>query len=207
LFSKYVIYQDIGLTCWKDTFCRMYEYTKNRSFFTKDQIWFTEHYPVFTTGPTGYKKDYILKNSTIPIFYSNRGGRITYHGPGQQIVYFLLDLKRYKFSFRIFITAVIDIVLNTLKKLKINAYFNKQRPGIYVKEKKICSFGFRIMKGCLLHGIALNIQMNLHPFSLIVPCGIKNIVMTQIFNINPNITFNMVKNILIAEMLYFFKKI
>ncbi len=162
----------------------MYQFTKKRTVNTPDELWFMEHYPVFTQGQAG-KKEHLLAPGNIPVIQSDRGGQITYHGPGQQIMYTLLDLKRNQISVRELITALEITVINTLSEFSITAYAQREAPGVYVKQKKICSLGLRIHKGCSFHGLALNINMDLTPFQRINPCGYAGMKMTQLNDLVP----------------------
>ncbi|MBZ2279520.1 lipoyl(octanoyl) transferase LipB, partial [Buchnera aphidicola] len=159
-------------------FNKMKCFTQSRNFYTSDEIWFVEHYPIFTQGCIK-KKENIIISSKIPIVTTNRGGQITYHGPGQQILYFLIDLKRRQINIRQFIDVIKNAVISMLRDFFILAYFDKNYPGIYVNKKKICSIGLRIQNGCTLHGLSININMDLTPFNYIYPCGNKEIKMTQ----------------------------
>ncbi|VFP81090.1 Octanoyltransferase [Buchnera aphidicola (Cinara kochiana kochiana)] len=193
----------LKLCNWLDIEEKMHKFTKNRNQDTVDELWFAEHYPVFTYGISEkkYKKPYI---NGIPVFHSIRGGKITYHGPGQLIIYFLINLQRKKIQFYKLVQNIEIVIVKLLKDLNIPSHINKKWPGVYVKEKKICSLGFRIIKGCSLHGLSLNVNMNLTPFKYINPCGNKNVTMTQIKNFHPNITIPEIQNIFIKNFCIFF---
>ena len=198
-----VIIKDFGLVFWEDIFNKMNYFTVTRNQKTDDEIWFVEHYPIFTQGQSEYNnKIRYIKN--IPVVHTNRGGKITYHGPGQQIIYLLLDLKRLKINIKKLLFLIEMIILDTLQTFDIFACNDKFYPGIYVDNKKICSIGLRIQNGCCLHGLSLNINIDLKPFKYISPCGDNNIIMTNIININKNIQFQSVKKILINKILLFF---
>ncbi len=145
---------------------------------TADEIWLLEHPPVFTQGQNG-KPEHVLNPGVIPIVQSDRGGQITYHGPGQLVIYTLIDVKRKKLNVRQLVTLLEQSVIQLLAKYQIQAYAECKAPGIYVNEKKICSVGLRIRRGCSYHGLALNIDMNLEPFSRINPCGFADLHMVQ----------------------------
>ncbi|XBC38412.1 MAG: lipoyl(octanoyl) transferase LipB [Buchnera aphidicola (Floraphis choui)] len=176
----------------------MENFTIMRNRFVLDEIWLVQHYPIFTIGVSEKKHTWSIPKH-IPIIFSNRGGKITYHGPGQLVVYFLLDLIRRKINISQLVLLIEKIVLSTLKCFSIRAYTMKKFPGIYVNNKKICSFGLRIKKGCSFHGMALNIDMDLSPFDYINPCG-NNIKMTQIIDINPNINFRIIQLVLVNNI-------
>jgi lipoyl(octanoyl) transferase len=144
-----------------------------------DEIWLLEHHPVFTQGQNG-KPEHILNAGDIPIIQTDRGGQITYHGPGQLMVYVLIDLKRKKLNVRQFVTMLEETIIDMLAALHITASAKREAPGVYVNEQKICSIGLRIRRGCSYHGIAFNVDMDLSPFSRINPCGFSALKMTQL---------------------------
>lgn len=160
--------------CWK----QMQRFTDNRDEHTPDEIWLVEHPPVFTQGQAG-KAEHILNPHQIPVVQVDRGGQVTYHGPGQQMLYVLLDIKRSKLGVRHLVTALENCVVALLKQDGINAYPKADAPGVYVNEAKVASIGLRIRKGCSFHGLALNVNMDLTPFSYINPCGYANLKMVQ----------------------------
>ncbi|WP_343155290.1 lipoyl(octanoyl) transferase LipB [Buchnera aphidicola (Kurisakia onigurumii)] len=194
-FSQAIIIKKLGIRNWKYVYELMNKFTKERKKNTLDEIWMVEHYPVFTLGQTknfnnSLSIDYI---NNIPVFPSNRGGKITYHGPGQQLIYFLINLRNQKINFKEFLFFIQEFIINILKKFFIDAYIDYIHPGIYYNLKKIASVGLRIEKGCSLHGFSLNVNMSLYPFKYIFPCGNKKIQMTQMIDINKNITFQQVQ--------------
>jgi lipoyl(octanoyl) transferase len=155
--------------------------------YAEDNIWFLEHLPVFTQGQAG-KPEHILKTTDIPIVQSDRGGQVTYHGPGQLIIYFLLDLKRRNLSVKTLTDLLQQSGIDLLKQYGIKGHTQTGAPGIYVDGAKILSLGLRIRKGCSYHGIALNVNMDLTPFDYINPCGMQQLKMTQISDVVPHIT-------------------
>ncbi|NVJ59699.1 MAG: lipoyl(octanoyl) transferase LipB [Gammaproteobacteria bacterium] len=158
----------------------MSDFTNNRDENTPDEIWLVEHLPVFTQGQAG-KAEHVLAPGDIPIVQVDRGGQVTYHGPGQQVVYFLLDLRRKKMGVRDLVSAIEDAVVDTLESFSISAHPRPDAPGVYVESgAKICSLGLRIRKGCSFHGLALNVSMDLEPFSRINPCGYAGMQVTDI---------------------------
>lgn len=161
------------------TYQAMHDFTEQRSDSTCDELWLVEHFPVFSQGKNGDPK-HLLRQSDIPVFQADRGGQVTYHGPGQQILYTLIDIRRSGITIRQIINAIEECVILTLASLNISAYAKKSAPGVYVNEQKICSLGLRVWRGCTLHGLALNINMDLMPFQQINPCGYANLSMTQI---------------------------
>lgn len=156
----------------------MHDFTDMRDDTTPDEIWLVEHLPVFTQGRAG-KAEHLLMTGDIPVIQSDRGGQVTYHGPGQQLMYVLLNLKRRKLGVRELVTLLEQTVVNTLAEYGIDAHPRADAPGVYVGEMKICSLGLRIRKGCSFHGLALNINMDLTPFQRINPCGYAGMEMTQ----------------------------
>ncbi|HSW71502.1 MAG TPA: lipoyl(octanoyl) transferase LipB, partial [Gammaproteobacteria bacterium] len=144
-----------------------------------DELWLLEHPPVFTLGQNG-KKQHILQTTAIPVQQTDRGGQVTYHGPGQLIAYTLIDLKRRALSLRQFVTQLEQAVIDLLQQEEIHAEAHCKAPGVYVNDKKICSIGLRVRRGSTFHGLAFNVDMNLEPFSYINPCGYADLKMTQL---------------------------
>ncbi|WP_284442970.1 lipoyl(octanoyl) transferase LipB [Buchnera aphidicola] len=204
--KKFIFFRNLGLENWLTTIKKMNNFTKLRNVYTFDEIWFVEHHPIFTQGQLKEKEN-IIFSSDIPIVKTDRGGQITYHGPGQQVLYFLIDLKRRKISIRQLIDIMQKIVIETLSNFSLKAYIKERSPGVYINKEKICSLGLRIKKGSTLHGLALNIDMNLKPFDYIYPCGDMNIKMTQMKNFNSKIKLKDVQIILIEQISKLFKVI
>ncbi|MBX3709600.1 MAG: lipoyl(octanoyl) transferase LipB [Gammaproteobacteria bacterium] len=161
-------------SCWH----AMQEFTHHRNDETADEIWLLEHPPVFTQGQNG-KVEHILNPGNIPVVQTDRGGQVTYHGPGQLMVYTLIDLKRKHLNVREVVTILEQSVIELLSEYKITARAKCEAPGVYVENKKICSIGLRIRRGCTYHGAAFNIFMDLEPFTRIHPCGFTMLEMTQ----------------------------
>ncbi|MBE3668865.1 lipoyl(octanoyl) transferase LipB [Vibrio navarrensis] len=157
----------------------MHQFTDQRSEETRDEVWLVEHNPVFTQGQAG-KAEHLLNTGDIPVVQSDRGGQVTYHGPGQLVVYFLINLRRKKLGVRDLVTTIENLVINTLKAYNIDSAARPDAPGVYVDGKKICSLGLRIRKGCSFHGLALNVNMDLSPFLRINPCGYQGMEMVQV---------------------------
>ena len=198
LLKKTIILRQLGLHTYQPISDAMHQFTKKRTVDTPDELWLVEHYPVFTQGQAG-KIEHLLAPGNIPVFQTNRGGQITYHGPGQQIMYILLDLKRNKISVRELVSTLENTVINTLAEFGITAYARREAPGVYVKQKKICSLGLRIHKGCSFHGLALNINMDLAPFQRINPCGYAGMQMTQLNDLVPGTQVKDVEPLLIKH--------
>ena len=174
--STKLIVRQLGLQNYLPIWQAMQDFTNNRDAQTADEIWLVEHHAVFTQGQAG-KEEHILMPEDIPVVKVDRGGQVTYHGPGQQMMYVLLNLKRNKLGVRTLVTALEQCVVNTLQEYAINAYPKVDAPGVYVDAKKICSIGLRIRKGCSFHGLALNVNMDLSPFQRINPCGYAGLEM------------------------------
>jgi len=164
---------------YEQTWQAMQSFTDNRDSSTPDEFWVVEHPPVFTQGLNG-KAEHLLKQTNIPIVHTDRGGQITYHAPGQAIVYVLIDLKRAKLGVRALVTKIENSIIEYLHRLGINAQARKDAPGVYVNGNKIASLGLKIRKQRSYHGLALNVDMNLTPFKTVNPCGLKGMQMTQL---------------------------
>jgi lipoyl(octanoyl) transferase len=174
----------LGRCRYEDTLAQMQEFTAARGPQTADELWFLEHDPVFTQGQAG-KPEHLLAPGSIPVVQSNRGGQVTYHGPGQLVVYVLLDLRRRGYGSRALVTRLEQAMIDTLAGFSIGAAARADAPGVYVpfaggELRKIGSIGLRISRGCSYHGLALNVDMDLNPFSRINPCGLRGMRMTQI---------------------------
>ncbi|EMC7915309.1 lipoyl(octanoyl) transferase LipB [Enterobacter kobei] len=178
MYQDKILVRHLGLQPYEPVSQAMHDFTDSRDDTTPDEIWLVEHLPVFTQGQAG-KAEHLLMTGDIPVIQSDRGGQVTYHGPGQQVMYVLLNLKRRKLGVRELVTLLEQTVVNTLAEYGIDAHPWADAPGVYVGEMKICSLGLRIRKGCSFHGLALNINMDLTPFQRINPCGYAGMEMTQ----------------------------
>lgn len=183
-----LIIHRLGTQDYQTVWQQMQDFTDARTAETPDEIWLVQHPSVFTQGQAG-KPEHLLNPTAIPVVQSDRGGQITYHGIGQQIMYVLIDIKRHKavgrdLNVRQLVTALEQTVVQTLADYGIQAYPKTDAPGVYVNcggtEKKICSLGLRIRKGCSFHGLALNVNMDLSPFRQINPCGYAGLEMCQL---------------------------
>ncbi|MGC1854366.1 MAG: lipoyl(octanoyl) transferase LipB [Candidatus Aquirickettsiella sp.] len=166
-------------------------FTDMRTSETPDEIWFIEHKPVYTLGQAG-KLEHILNPGNIPIEKTDRGGQVTYHGPGQLVIYPLLNLRRLKLGVRELVSLLENTIINLLATYHINAEAKKEAPGVYVNSAKIASIGLRIRRGYCYHGIAFNIAMNLSPFAGINPCGISQLTITQLADLGGPTDLNLV---------------
>ncbi len=177
----------------------MHDFTNSRNKETGDQVWLVEHNPVFTQGQAG-KAEHLINTGDIPVVKSDRGGQVTYHGPGQLVAYFLLNLRRRSLGVRDLVTLIENLVINILKQYDIKSEAKPDAPGVYVDDKKICSLGLRIRKGCSFHGLALNVNMDLSPFLRINPCGYQGMEMVQINDFNSGTKISSVEKTLIEEL-------
>ncbi len=195
-----ILVRNLGLQPYEPVSQAMHEFTDTRDENTPDEIWLVEHTPVFTQGQAG-KAEHLLMPGDIPVIQSDRGGQVTYHGPGQQVMYVLLNLKRRKLGVRELVTLLEQTVVHTLAEYGIDAHPRADAPGVYVGEMKICSLGLRIRKGCSFHGLALNINMDLTPFRRINPCGYAGMEMTQMCRWVENVTPDMIRPALVNTIL------
>jgi len=173
----------LGQTNFIDVFQKMRDFTLARTVddtraTIADEIWITEHTPVFTQGQAGRAK-HLLTPRDIPVVQCDRGGQVTYHGPGQAIVYLLIDLPRAELGIRALVSLIQDSIIEVLARYGIKSACKQGAPGVYVGEQKIASLGLRVRKGCSYHGLSLNVDMDLEPFSRIHPCGITGLRMTH----------------------------
>ncbi|WP_438918117.1 lipoyl(octanoyl) transferase LipB [Kosakonia cowanii] len=195
-----ILIRNLGLQPYAPVSQEMHDFTDRRDDDTPDEIWLVEHPPVFTQGQAG-KAEHVLAAGDIQVIQSDRGGQVTYHGPGQQVMYVLINLKRRKIGVRELVTLLENTVINTLAQLDIVANARPDAPGVYVDGKKICSLGLRIRKGCSFHGLALNIDMDLAPFMRINPCGYAGMEMTQVSKLVENASMDKIRTILIQHFL------
>ena len=178
-----VIVRQLGRQPYEPIFEAMKRFTDERYQNTQDEIWLVEHDAVFTQGQAG-KAEHILMPGDIPVVQVDRGGQVTYHGPGQQVIYLMLNIKRRKLGVRHLVTAMEEAVVGLLEKYGVTAYPKPDAPGVYVDEKKVCSLGLRIRNGCSFHGLALNVNMDLSPFQRINPCGYAGMEMIDTARLN-----------------------
>jgi lipoyl(octanoyl) transferase len=157
----------------------MQAFTEERDSNTPDEIWFLEHPPVFTLGMSG-KREHVLAPGDIPVVQIDRGGQVTYHGPGQLVVYPLVDLRRAGFGIRDFVTALERAVIDYAAEFGVSAECRRNAPGVYVEGRKLASVGIRVRRGASFHGLALNVSLDLEPFHRINPCGYQGLEMTQL---------------------------
>ncbi|EGL53261.1 lipoyl(octanoyl) transferase LipB [Methylophaga aminisulfidivorans] len=184
--------KDLGLVDYLPTVDAMQSFTLKRQADTEDQLWLLEHSPVFTQGANG-DAAHILMDSAIPVVSTDRGGQVTYHGPGQLVVYTLIDLRRAGIGVRQMVTNIEQTVVNLLAQYGVDAYARQDAPGVYVDERKIASLGLRVKRGACYHGVSLNIDMDLTPFSYINPCGYAGMEVIDIRSLGIDITMTEAK--------------
>lgn len=185
-----------GLQPYQPVWQAMQALTARRDEQTPDEIWLLQHERVFTQGQAG-KAEHLLDPGEIPVVQVDRGGQVTYHGPGQLIVYLMLDLRRRGLGVRQLVDLIEQSVVALLAEHGIDAYPKADAPGVYVDERKICSLGLRIRRGCSFHGLALNLDMDLEPFLRINPCGYAGLQMTQLRTLAPTADLAAVPNTLV----------
>lgn len=191
-----MLIKHLGRVDYEPTYQAMVAFTDNRTEDTADELWIVEHPPVFTQGMAG-KAEHLLQHSNIPVVQVDRGGQITYHGPGQVVVYTMIDFKRRHISVRDLVSRLENSIIATLAHFGIEAHNDPKRPGVYVGEGKIASLGLRIKRGSVYHGLALNVNMDLAPFHQINPCGYAGLEMVQMAElVSPTPEFNQVADIL-----------
>ena len=178
-------FKSLGVVNYHETLDLMKSHIQSKNF--TNEIWLLEHPPIFTLG-TAADRSHILNAKKIPVVQSDRGGEVTYHGPGQLVIYFLLDIKKLDFSPKKLVLTIQNFVKDLLKQVSIDCNFVEGAPGVYVDKKKIASIGLRISKGKTYHGISLNFDMDLSPFKQINPCGYEGLEVTQIKDLNKDIS-------------------
>ncbi|MDH3218312.1 MAG: lipoyl(octanoyl) transferase LipB [Gammaproteobacteria bacterium] len=171
--------RNLGRTDYRKTWEAMKEFTDQRGPDTPDELWLTEHAPIFTQGLNG-RAEHLLAPGAIPVLQIDRGGQVTYHGPGQLVVYCLLDITRLGLGVKSLVSRIERSVIELLEGYRIAANTRPGAPGVYVDQAKVAALGLRIRKGCCYHGLSLNVDMDLEPFSRINPCGYRGLAVTQL---------------------------
>ena len=192
-----VIFKSLGVVDYKTTFDDMKDRLGKDNL--PNEIWLLEHPRIFTLG-TAAKKEHILDPKDIPVFQSDRGGEVTYHGPGQLVIYFLLNFKELNFGPKTLVASLQSFIQSILLDCGINSNLIDGAPGVYVEGNKIASIGLRVSRGKTYHGISLNVDMDLEPFTLINPCGYKGLKVVQIKDFNKNITIKDVEKLAIKKL-------
>ncbi len=171
--------RDLGRRALPDVWTEMQAFTVERGAATADEIWFVEHPPVFTLGMRG-GREHVLAPGDIPVVQIDRGGQVTYHGPGQLVIYVLLDLRRLGLSPRTLVQALESAVIDTVAAYGVSAVARRDAPGVYVDGRKLAAVGLRVKRHCSYHGLALNVAMDLEPFGRINPCGYEGLAVTDL---------------------------
>ena len=192
-----VVFKSLGITKYSDALTKMKDKLVEKKF--KNEIWFLEHFKVFTLG-TAANKAHILDPKDIPVYQSDRGGEVTYHGPGQLVIYFLLDFKKLNMGPKTLVESLQRFVQSILNEFEIESSLIKGAPGVYVDDKKIASIGLRISNGKTYHGISINIDMDLEPFSYINPCGYEGLKVVQLKDYVSNISIKDVEKLAIKKL-------
>ena len=191
--------QDLGSTRYMPVFQAMQAFTAGRVPDTPDEIWLTEHEPVFTQGQAG-RAEHLLAPGEIEVVQSDRGGQVTYHGPGQLVAYLMIDVKRAKLTPRGLVSAIENSIIELLAGYGIEAANRRDAPGVYVDGAKVASLGLRIRRGCSYHGLALNVNMDLEPFGRINPCGLIDLSVTQLADLGGPDSVDAVKRPLVDRL-------
>ncbi len=191
--------RDLGRQSYVPVWRAMQGFTDARTADTPDEIWLVEHDPVFTLGQAG-KAEHVLLPGEIPVIHVDRGGQVTYHGPGQIVAYPLLDLKRLKIGVRDYVCKIEQAVIDTLDQWNIHAQRRDGAPGVYVGDAKVAALGIRVRRGCTFHGLAFNIAMDLSPFHRINPCGYAGLQVTSMSDLGGPSSLDAVKRALLEHM-------
>lgn len=194
-----LIVRTLGEQPYLETWEAMKSFTAGRDASTPDEIWLLEHPRVYTQGQAG-KAEHILAPGDIPVIQVDRGGQVTYHGPGQLVVYLLIDLTRHKLGVRTLVDVIERSIVQTLATFGISASPRPDAPGVYVDGAKIASLGLRVKRGCSFHGLALNVSMDMEPFRRINPCGYAGMTMCQVSDFAPGVDISDVTTILSGEL-------
>ena len=192
-----VAFKSLGITKYSDALEKMKVKLREKNF--KNEIWFLEHFKVFTLG-TAANKAHVLDPKDIPVYQSDRGGEVTYHGPGQLVIYFLLDFKKLNMGPKTLVETLQKFVQSILDEFDIESSLIAGAPGVYVDDKKIASIGLRISNGKTYHGISMNIDMDLEPFSFINPCGYEGLKVVQLKDYVNDITIKDVEKLAIKKL-------
>ena len=194
-----LLIRDLGLTDYATVFADMKAFTEARSAETPDELWLTEHRPVFTQGQAG-KAEHVLAPGDIPVLQSDRGGQVTYHGPGQIVGYLMFDVRRLGISVRDLVTGIETAVVAVLAGYGIRGEPRADAPGVYVDGAKIASLGLRVRRGCSYHGLSLNVDMDLEPFGRINPCGLQGVAVTRMVDLAEGVSRPAVRERLVSAL-------
>ena len=191
--------RELGRQAYEPVWRAMQRFTDARGETTADEIWLVEHDPVFTLGQAG-KPEHVLAAGDIPVIHVDRGGQVTYHGPGQIVAYPLLDLKRLKIGVRDYVCRIEQSLIDTMADWNIHAERRDGAPGVYVAGAKVAALGIRVRRGCTFHGLAFNIAMDLEPFHRINPCGYQGLQVTSLADLGGPSGMQAVKPVLLAHL-------
>ena len=191
--------RELGRQTYEPVWGAMQRFTDVRTEATPDEIWLVEHDPVFTLGQAG-KPEHVLAAGDIPVIHVDRGGQVTYHGPGQIVAYPLFDLKRMKVGVREYVQRIEQSIIDTAAEWNIHAERRDGAPGVYVAGAKVAALGIRVRRGCTFHGLAFNIGMDLEPFHRINPCGYQGLQVTTLADLGGPSGMNAVKPVLLANL-------
>lgn len=191
--------RDLGRHAYEPVWRAMQGFTDARNADTPDELWLVEHDPVFTLGQAG-KPEHVLMPGDIPVIKVDRGGQVTYHGPGQIVAYPLLDLKRLKIGVRDYVCRIEQAVIDTLDHWNIHAVRRDGAPGVYVNEAKVAALGIRVRRGCTFHGLAFNVDMDLAPYRRINPCGYAGLQVTSMLDLGGPSNLDAVKPVLLEAL-------
>jgi lipoyl(octanoyl) transferase len=194
-----VIAKDLGRTDYQTVFEAMRSFTDARNEQTCDELWLTEHEPVFTQGQAG-KAEHLLAPGSIPVVQSDRGGQVTFHGPGQIVGYLMFDLRRMGVSVRGLVSGIEEAVVGLLAEYGIAGAPRSDAPGVYVDGAKVAALGLRVRRGYSYHGLSLNVNMDLEPFSRINPCGLLGMEVTQISDLGGPADLGVVQSLLLGKL-------
>jgi len=206
LLTQKIEIQYLGKQAYQSIVQKMQQFTLNRDDSTNDEIWVTEHDPVFTLGFNA-KEENIISDSEIPIIRTDRGGQVTYHGPGQLVIYFMIDIKRRQIGIRNLVRLIEHAIINLLDDYNIISNGDIKAPGVYVQSKKIAALGLRVKQKGTYHGLALNVDMDLTPYQLINPCGVKNAEITQLKDFNISDDIHTISEKLITKIILLFDSV
>jgi lipoyl(octanoyl) transferase len=197
--SQPLLIRALGRRAYEPVWRAMQAFTDTRGPETPDEVWLVEHDPVFTLGQAG-RPEHVLAAGDIPVVHVDRGGQVTYHGPGQVVAYPLIDLRRLKIGARELVRRIEQAIIDTLDTWNIVAQRRDGAPGVYVGEAKVAALGLRIRRGCSFHGLAFNVAMDLEPFRRINPCGFRGLAVTQVLDLGGPGSIAAVEDVLVGEL-------
>lgn len=195
-----LIVRSLGQQPYLETWEAMKSFTADRDDGTKDELWCLEHPRIYTQGQAG-KAEHILAPGDIPVILVDRGGQVTYHGPGQLVVYLMINLTRRKMGVRALVDVIEQAIVRTLGELGVSARPRPDAPGVYVDDAKIASLGLRVRRGCSFHGLALNVDMDMEPFRRINPCGYAGLAMCQVSDFAASVSIGDAEQRLVAQLI------